>query len=69
SLQAVMLPLDRIQSAKPDEPVLAILDRMQTQGITQMPVVSDGHIVGMVARDTILSVLQTRLQMRHLAHQ
>jgi Zn-dependent protease/predicted transcriptional regulator len=69
SVQAVMLPIDRIQSAKPDEPVLAILDRMQNQDISLMPVVSDGHIVGMVARDTILSVLQTRLQMRHLAHQ
>lgn len=69
SVQAVMLPFDRIQSAKPDEPVLAILERMQTQDISQMPVVSEGHIVGMVARDTILSVLQTRLQMRHLAHQ
>jgi len=69
SVQAVMLPFDRIQSAKPDEPVLAILDRMQSQNLSQMPVVSDGHIVGIVARDTILSVLQTRLQMRHLAHQ
>jgi hypothetical protein len=32
-----------------------------------MPVVADGAIVGMIARDTILRVLQTRLQLGHLA--
>lgn len=69
SVQAVMLPVDRIEWAAPEEPVLAVLERMQKEDISQMPVISDGHIVGVVARDTILRVLQTRLQMGHLAHQ
>jgi Zn-dependent protease/predicted transcriptional regulator len=67
SIQAVMLVLDRIHSANPDEPVLGVLERMQREDINQMPVVSEGHIVGMIARDTILRVLQTRLQVGHLA--
>jgi Zn-dependent protease/CBS domain-containing protein len=67
AIQAVMLPIDKIHSALPDEPALGILERMQTEDINQMPVVSEGHIVGMVARDTILRVLQTRLQAGHLA--
>ncbi|MGD1209964.1 MAG: site-2 protease family protein [Candidatus Acidiferrales bacterium] len=67
SIQAVMLPIDRVHSASPDEPVLSVLERMQTADINQMPVVSDGHIVGMIGRDTILSLLQTRLQAGHLA--
>jgi Zn-dependent protease/CBS domain-containing protein len=69
SVQAVMLPVDRIQWATPDEPVLAVLERMQKEDIAQMPVVSDGHIIGMISRDAILRVLQTRLQIGHLAHQ
>jgi Zn-dependent protease/predicted transcriptional regulator len=68
SIQAVMMPIDRVHSAAPDDPVLSILERMQTADINQMPVVSDGHIVGMIGRDTILSLLQTRLQAGHLAH-
>jgi hypothetical protein len=32
-----------------------------------MPVISDGHIVGVIARDAILHLLQTRLQLGHLA--
>lgn len=67
SIQAVMLPIDRIHSALPDESALGILERMQTEDINQMPVVSEGHIVGMIARDTILRVLQTRLHAGHLA--
>jgi CBS domain-containing protein len=64
-----MLPVERIQWATPDEPALAVLERMQKENIAQMPVVSDSHIVGMISRDGILRVLQTRLQIGHLAHQ
>jgi Zn-dependent protease/predicted transcriptional regulator len=69
SVQAVMLPVDRIQWATPEELVLAVLERMQKQDIAQMPVISDGHILGMISRDSILRVLQTRLQVGHLATQ
>ena len=67
SIQAVMMPFDQAHCATPDEPALGVLQRMQTEDINQMPVVADGAIVGMIARDTILHVLQTRLQLGHLA--
>jgi Zn-dependent protease/predicted transcriptional regulator len=62
SIQAVMVPIDRVHSASPDEPALQVLERMQKEDINQMPVLSDDHIVGMIGRDTILRVIQTRLQ-------
>jgi len=67
AIQAVMLPMDQIHSALPDEPVLGVLERMQGEDVNQMPVISEGQIVGMVARDAILRVLQTRIQAGHLA--
>jgi Zn-dependent protease/predicted transcriptional regulator len=67
SIQAVMMPIDRIHSATPDESALAVLARMQEADINQMPVISDDHIVGVVGRDTILRALQTRLQLGHSA--
>jgi Zn-dependent protease len=69
SIQAVMMPLERIHSASPTEPALTILQRMQSEDINQMPVISDEHIVGMIDRDTILRMLQTRLQVGHVAGQ
>ena len=56
-----------IHSASPDEPVIGVLDRMQKEDINQMPVASEGHIVGMITRDTILRFLQTRLQLGRFA--
>jgi Zn-dependent protease/predicted transcriptional regulator len=69
SVQAAMLPLDRIHYASPEEPVLGVFERMQNQDINQMPVISEGRIVGIIARDTILRAIQTRLQVGHLAEQ
>jgi Zn-dependent protease/predicted transcriptional regulator len=67
SIQAIMLPIDRIHSAAPEEPVLGVLERMQNEDVNQMPVISEGRIMGMIARDTILRLLQTRLQVGRLA--
>jgi len=69
SIQAAMRPLDKIKWASPSEPVLSVLERMQAGDINQMPVLEDGRVVGMIARDSILRVLQARLQVGHLAEQ
>ena len=69
SIQAAMQPLDKMHSAEPDEPVLTILQRMRTNDVNQMPVISDGRIVGMVGLDDILRVLHTRIHMGNLAGQ
>lgn len=66
SIQAIMQPLDKIPAVSPNEPATNILERMQQEEIGQVPVVSDGQIVGIIGRDTILRALQTRLQLGHL---
>ena len=68
SVQAAMLPRDRILWTTPDESLLKLLERLLIADINQMPVVSgtdDGalHIVGMVTRDSILRVMQTRTEL------
>jgi len=67
SVQAIMVPMARVQTTAPEDPAVKILERMQTADINQMPVVSENHIVGMIGRDAILRVLQTRLQAGRLA--
>jgi Zn-dependent protease/predicted transcriptional regulator len=62
SIQAAMRPMDKIKWASPSEPVLSVLERMQGEDINQMPVLEDGRVVGMIGRDSILRVLQARLQ-------
>ncbi|MGA7796359.1 MAG: site-2 protease family protein [Candidatus Acidiferrales bacterium] len=60
SVQAVMLPKDKLHWAAPEEPALSLLDRMRTIGMQQMPVIAGGSVVGIVTRDSILRVLQSR---------
>ena len=57
SVQAAMRKIDEIQWAAPAESVLGILNRMRERDINQMPVLEEGRIVGIVARDAILRVL------------
>lgn len=71
SAQAVMIPRDKILWAHPDESLLGLLERLLTADVNQMPVVSgsgDGtaQVVGMVTRDSILRVIQTRSELGSL---
>jgi Zn-dependent protease len=68
SVQAVMVPREKILWASPEEPLQRLLERLIAADVNQMPVVShseDGaaHIVGMVTRDAILRVIQTRSEL------
>ena len=70
SVQAAMLPRDQIRWAAPEEPVLSLLERMQGEDINQMPVLAGGlpgQVVGMVTRESILHVIQTRTEVGELA--
>jgi len=62
SIQAAMVPLSAIHWVTPNDPVTSVLERMQSEDVNQMPVLQEGHIIGMIARDSILRVIQTRLQ-------
>jgi CBS domain-containing protein len=68
SVQAVMVPRDKIIWASPEEPLQRLLERLLAADVNQMPVVSHGedgsaHIVGIVTRDAILRVIQTRSEL------
>lgn len=68
SVQAVMVPRDKILWASPDEPLPRLLERLMAADVNQMPVVSHGedgaaHIIGMITRDAILRVIQTRSEL------
>jgi len=67
SVQAVMTARENILLAHPDEPLLGLLERLLASEVNQMPVVNESgdgmHIIGMVTRDSILRVIQTRSEL------
>jgi Predicted transcriptional regulator, contains C-terminal CBS domains len=67
SVQAAMVPRERLLTAWPDEPALSVLERMQSSDINQMPVLANGEVVGMISRESILRMLQTRAELGELS--
>ena len=68
SVHAAMVPREKILWASPEEPLQRLLERLIAADVNQMPVVSHGedgaaHIIGMVTRDAILRVIQTRSEL------
>jgi len=68
SVQSAMIPREDILWTSPEEPLLRLLERLLSADVNQMPVVSgsiDGapQIVGIVTRDSILRVMQTRSEL------
>jgi Zn-dependent protease len=72
SVQSAMIQREKVLWTSPDEPLLRLLERLLNSDVNQMPVVSgdaDGsaQIVGMISRDSILRVIQTRSELGPLA--
>lgn len=61
-LEEVMLPLERLRWVRPDQDIMKILEHMDREGISQVPVVDQGRLLGMVGRQEILHLLQRRLE-------
>jgi Zn-dependent protease/CBS domain-containing protein len=65
-VQDVMIPKAELKAVRPDEELATVLSRMANEDVNQFPVMENGQLVGMVARDNLLSFIRTRL---HLAPQ
>jgi len=66
SVQAVMIPREKLPWTAPDEPVLSVLERMRTANVDQLAVVRGDNVVGLVTRDSILRVVQARTELGHV---
>ncbi|MBN2463061.1 MAG: site-2 protease family protein [Dehalococcoidia bacterium] len=55
-----MTPSTKLKSVSPDEDLSTVLRILTEQNINQLPVVKDGNIIGMIARDNLLSFIGIR---------
>jgi CBS domain-containing protein len=60
----IMTSADRLKVALPHQDALSLIEQMDGNDINQMPVVSEGRVVGLVARDNLLRFLRTRSELR-----
>ena len=58
-----MRPLDATRTVGPNTPVTDALEVMASQDLNQLPVVSEGDLVGLLSRSNILQLIQTRAEL------
>lgn len=59
----IMTPVKALQWARPDEDVLALLQRMDAADVNQMPVMDGRRLVGMLSREHLLRYIRLRTEL------
>ena len=55
----IMIPLAQLKTSNPKTELGAALTQMDREGVNQLPVMNDGHIVGMLSREDLVTFLRT----------
>ncbi|MGZ4900694.1 MAG: site-2 protease family protein [Candidatus Angelobacter sp.] len=63
SVQSVMVPLKQLHVVSPETPAVQALELLTKQDINQMPVVSDGHLIGIFSRGLVIRYLQAHAEL------
>ncbi len=63
-VEKIMIPAERLKVASPDQDILSIVEQMDANEINQMPVASEGRVIGLVTRDSLLRFLRTRTELK-----
>ncbi len=54
----VMLPLDQLKRVEPDSELWAALEKMDRNGVNQLPVTRDHRVIGMLSREDVVTFLR-----------
>jgi Zn-dependent protease len=60
TVKDAMTPLEELKAVSPNEDLSTVMRIMAEEDINQIPVVDDGNIVGMVARDKLINFISLR---------
>src|SRR5207248_5213164 len=66
SVRVAMKPLERIHAVAPETPAMTAMEMMAREDVNQLPVVSDGHLAGIVTRGHVLELLQARSELQSM---
>jgi CBS domain-containing protein len=59
-----MIPLEDLHTVPPETPLKNALEIMGKEDLNQLPVVTDGHLAGILSRAHIVDYLRTRTDLK-----
>lgn len=63
TVREAMTPFEKLKWVKPSDDLSDVLQLLATEDVNQLPVVENDTIVGMIARDNLLSFIRTRAEL------
>ncbi|MBI4481337.1 MAG: site-2 protease family protein [Acidobacteria bacterium] len=63
-IQAVMVPEQQMVKVSPDTDIDVVLQVMNEENVSQIPVVENGKLLGIIGRDRLLGLVQIHLQLK-----
>ena len=63
TVREVMTPLDQLRSVEPDRALWSAMQELTEEGVNQLPVMEGRRLVGMLARDGVLTFIQLRVEL------
>lgn len=65
SVQSVMRPISQLRTVSPETPATQALELMGREDMNQLPVISNGHLEGVITRGHVLSFLSAQAELGH----
>jgi len=59
-INEIMIPLTEMISVSPDEEVFSVLQKMAISRVSQIPVIQEGQLVGMISRDSLINIINLK---------
>jgi len=59
----VMIPVEQMKRVRPEAELWEALEKMDMDGVNQLPVMMNGQLLGMLSRDGIIGFLRTRREL------
>jgi Zn-dependent protease len=59
SVATAMIPVDQVKRIGPDADLWRALQEMDADGVNQLPVMTDGRVLGMLTRESVIGFLRT----------
>ena len=63
TVRDIVIPLKDLKWVKPDDPIMDVLQLLNVEGVNQLPVLENGQLIGIIARDNLLSFIQTKTEL------
>ena len=65
SVKSVMRPIGELRTVSPQTPAVQALQLMGREDMNQLPVISDGHLEGVITRGHLLQFLSAHAELDH----